>query len=143
MSLLNVFEPLVEPITDLVKTYFPPGLSPEQQAAVQAKEAEMQLAIANLLAQAGQAQEAELTKRLQADMASDSWLSKNVRPLVLVFLLALYTLFAGFSMYFTISPEYVQMLKDMLTAAFGFYFVSRGIEKVTTTIAGAWGKGAK
>lgn len=140
---MSLLESLAAPITSLIKTYFPPDLSPEQQAALQAKEQELQLAISTLLAQAGQAQEAELTKRLQADMASDSWLSKNVRPLVLVFLLTLYTLFAGFSMYFTISPEYVQMLKEMLTAAFGFYFVSRGIEKVTTTIAGAWGKGAK
>lgn len=140
---MSLLESLAAPITSLIKTYFPPDLSPEQQAALQAKEQELQLAISTLLAQAGQAQEAELTKRLHADMASDSWLSKNVRPLVLVFLLTLYTLFAGFSMYFTISPEYVQMLKEMLTAAFGFYFVSRGIEKVTTTIAGAWGKGTK
>jgi hypothetical protein len=94
-----------------------------------------------MLAQLGQSQEAELTKRLQADMASDSWLSKNIRPLVLVFLLVMYTIFAGISIGDNdINPIYADMLQDMLMAAFGFYFVSRGIEKVTDKIAAAWGK---
>jgi hypothetical protein len=39
----------------------------------------------------------ELTKRLQADMMSDSWLSKNIRPMTLVFILMTYTTFAMMS----------------------------------------------
>jgi hypothetical protein len=136
-----MWQALVAPISDLIKSYFPPDMSEEQKAQFAAKEAEMQVAIASMLAQLGQSQEAELTKRLQADMASDSWLSKNIRPLVLVFLLVMYTVFAGISIGDNdINPIYADMLQDMLMAAFGFYFVSRGIEKVTDKIAAAWGK---
>jgi uncharacterized membrane protein len=59
--------------------------------------------------------------------------------MVLVFLLLVYTVFAGFSLRYSIDPAYVEMLKEMLMAAFGFYFVSRGIEKVTDKITAAWG----
>ena len=136
-----MWQSLVAPISDLIKSYFPPDMTEEQKAQFAAKEAEMQVAIAGMLAQLGQSQEAELTKRLQADMASDSWLSKNIRPLVLVFLLVMYTIFAGISIGDNdINPIYADMLQDMLMAAFGFYFVSRGIEKVTDKIAAAWGK---
>ena len=136
-----MWQSLVAPISDLIKSYFPPDMTEEQKAQFAAKEADMQVAIATMLAQLGQAQEAELTKRLQADMASDSWLSKNIRPLVLVFLLVMYTIFAGISIGDNdINPIYADMLQDMLMAAFGFYFVSRGIEKVTDKIAAAWGK---
>lgn len=136
-----MWELLAKPITDLVKHFFPADMSEEQKAQFAAKEAELQVAMAAMLANLGQAQEAELTKRLQADMASDSWLSKNIRPLVLVFLLVMYTIFAGISIGDNdINPIYADMLQDMLMAAFGFYFVSRGIEKVTDKIAAAWGK---
>ena len=37
----------------------------------------------------------ELTKRQEADMASDSWLSKNIRPMTLIFILVVYTIFVG------------------------------------------------
>jgi len=81
--------------------------------------------------------EGELTERLKTDMASDSWLSKNIRPLVLVYLMAAWTIFAGFSMYEQeVDPVYVEMLKQMLMAAFGFYFVSRGAEKITQILRG-------
>ncbi len=39
----------------------------------------------------------ELTKRQEADMASDSWLSKNIRPMTLIFILLVYTTFAAMS----------------------------------------------
>ncbi|HQR96642.1 MAG TPA: hypothetical protein PLF09_08610, partial [Thiotrichales bacterium] len=109
----------------------------EAEAKLIAVQMQMQQAVidANVVA------EQELTKRLEADMQSDSWLSKNVRPLVLIFLLVMYTVFAGISIgENNINPVYADMLKDMLMAAFGFYFVSRGIEKVTDKIAAAWGK---
>lgn len=131
---------LVPSIIDMIKSYFPPDATPEQRAEMEAKALELQNTMTQTIIDANVVAEQELTKRLQADMASDSWLSKNIRPMVLVFLLVLYTVFAGFSLRYSIDPAYVAMLKDMLTAAFGFYFVSRGIEKVTDKIAAAWGK---
>jgi hypothetical protein len=69
--------------------------------------------------------EEELTKRHQADMSSDSWLSKNIRPLSLVYLMMLFTL--AFVM--AVPPTVLQMLNDLLMTVFIFYFGSRTIEK--------------
>ena len=79
----------------------------------------------------------ELTERLKADMTSDSWLSKNVRPMTLVFLLGAITILAitdGNIGSFTIRQEYITLFQGLLTMAFAFYFGSRGIEKVTELI---------
>jgi hypothetical protein len=77
--------------------------------------------------------EEELTKRHQADMASDSWLSKNIRPLSLVYLMMLFTL-----AFMTDVPENVlEMLNGLLMTVFIFYFGSRTVEKV----AGIFKKG--
>jgi hypothetical protein len=127
----------------MVKSYFPPDATPEQRAEMEAKVSELQNTMTQAIIDANVVAEQELTKRLQADMASDSWLSKNIRPMVLVFLLTIYTVFAGFSLRYNIDPAYVEMLKEMLMAAFGFYFVSRGIEKVTDKVAAAWGRNYK
>ena len=130
---------LIPTLVDAFKSYFPADATPEQQAEIEAKAIELQNVMTKAIIDANIIAEQELTKRLQADMQSDSWLSKNIRPMVLVFLLVVYTVFAGFSLSYSIDPAYVDMLKQMLMAAFGFYFVSRGIEKVTDKIANAWG----
>jgi hypothetical protein len=132
---------LIPSLIDTVKSYFPPDATPEQKAEAEAKLIAVQMQMQQAVIEASVTAEQELTKRLEADMQSDSWLSKNVRPLVLMFLLVMYTVFAGISIgENNINPVYADMLKDMLMAAFGFYFVSRGIEKVTDKIAAAWGK---
>lgn len=131
---------LIPTLIDTVKSYFPPDATPEQKAEIEAKLMEAQTAMAQAVIDANVVAEQELTKRLQADMASDSWLSKNVRPMVLVYLLVIFSIFAATSMTLKIDPVYLDMLKQMLMAAFGFYFVSRGIEKVTDKIAAGWGK---
>lgn len=131
---------LVPSLIETFKSYFPPDATQEQKAEIERKAVELQQQMTTLIVDANVTAEKELTSRLQADMASDSWLSKNIRPMVLVYLLSAYTVFAGFSMYFTIDQAYVEMLKEMLTAAFGFYFVSRGIEKVTDKIVSGFGK---
>lgn len=128
---------LIQAGADLIKTYFPPDMTPEQKAQAEAKLSDMRQAMEAKAQEYKVQQEQERTKRLQADMASDSWLSKNIRPMVLVYLMGAWTIFAGFSFYqHQVDPAYVGMLKDMLTAAFGFYFVSRGIEKMTSIIKG-------
>ena len=76
--------------------------------------------------------EKEITSRHQYDMQSDSWLSKNIRPLLTIFSLVLYTLFAvsdGNIGQFNIQDHYVDMLGQIVIMSLGFYFTSRGIEK--------------
>jgi len=76
--------------------------------------------------------EKEITNRHAADMASDSWLSKNIRPMLTIFSLILYTLFAvmdGNIGEFNIANQYVDLLGQIVIMSLGFYFTSRGIEK--------------
>ena len=76
--------------------------------------------------------EKEITSRHAADMQSDSWLSKNIRPLLTIFSLVLYTLFSitdGNIPGFEIENQYVDLLGQIVIMSLGFYFTSRGIEK--------------
>jgi len=76
--------------------------------------------------------EEEVTKRWEADSKSDSWLSKNVRPMTLVYLMGLLTLFAltdGNIGTFQIEEAYIGLFRALAVTAFGGYFVLRGIEK--------------
>lgn len=79
----------------------------------------------------------EITNRHAADMKSDSWLSKNVRPLVLGFL-TLSTVILAYITIFILDPSktvliqpWIDLLTVLLTTVYAFYFGSRGIEKVT------------
>ena len=75
----------------------------------------------------------EITKRWSSDMMSDSWLSKNVRPMTLIYLLLLTTvLVIGDSVKggFTINIEWILLLKITLLTVIGAYFGSRGYEKI-------------
>jgi hypothetical protein len=77
------------------------------------------------------AEQQELTKRHVADMASDSWLSKNIRPMMLIALFVAYVGFALASVFdFDTKTAYVDLLGQWGMLAFGFYFGSRGAEKV-------------
>jgi phosphoglycerol transferase MdoB-like AlkP superfamily enzyme len=84
--------------------------------------------------------ESEITKRHQADMTSDSWLSKNVRPIVLIFTIVscvLMAIFHGNIGQFKIDPAWIQTLQIALTTMISFYFGSRGFEKVASIKAAA------
>jgi hypothetical protein len=73
----------------------------------------------------------ELTKRQAADMASDSWLSKNIRPMSLCALFAAYIMFALMSTFdLDTNESYTMLLGQWGQLAFGFYFGSRGLEKI-------------
>lgn len=77
------------------------------------------------------AYQSALTERHKADMNSDSWLSKNVRPLTLIFLLFAFILFAILDGYGCIKLDkaYIELIKIWGELALMFYFGSRGIEK--------------
>ena len=76
--------------------------------------------------------EKNVTSRWQADMNSDSWLSKNVRPLVLIFLVVCTILLifidAG-ALSFNVKDSYVDLLQLTLITVIGAYFGGRSFEK--------------
>lgn len=77
----------------------------------------------------------ELTERLKADMGSDSWLSKNIRPMVLIFLLLAYTGFAIASMFdFETRANYVELLGNWGMVVMSFYFGGRTFEKIADKV---------
>jgi hypothetical protein len=77
--------------------------------------------------------EKNITRRWEADLKSDSWLSKNVRPLVLIFLIVCTMLLifidAG-ALNFEVKSSWVDLLQLVLITVIGAYFGGRSIEKV-------------
>ena len=72
-----------------------------------------------------------LTERLKADMASDSWLSKNIRPLTLIFILVAYFTFAMMSAFnLETRGNYVELLGQWGMLIMSFYFGGRTLEKI-------------
>jgi len=77
------------------------------------------------------AEQQELTKRHEADMASDSWLSKNIRPGTLVFILVVYSTFAMMSAWdIEVNNNYVELLGQWGMLIMSFYFGGRTLEKI-------------
>jgi hypothetical protein len=76
-----------------------------------------------------------LTARVQADMASDSWLSKNIRPMTLVFLLVAYSGFAIASIFeLETRGAYVELLGQWGMLVMSFYFGGRTMEKIADKV---------
>mgnify|MGYP005742204709 CR=1 FL=1 len=74
----------------------------------------------------------EVSKRWDSDMKSDSWLSKNTRPMSLIFLtisMVLLILLDSFEWSFKVSPGWVDLLQTLLVTVYVAYFGSRGAEK--------------
>jgi hypothetical protein len=105
--------------------------NPEAKAQALAELAKLQQEgkLAELQADTAEAQ--EISKRWQADMASDSWLSKNIRPMTLVYILTAFILMAvvdGFG--FKISEAYVNLLGQWGMVVMTAYFGGRTLEKI-------------
>ena len=76
-----------------------------------------------------------LTERAKADMASDSWLSKNIRPMTLVFLLVAYSGFAIASIFdLETRGAYVELLGQWGMLVMSFYFGGRTMEKIADRV---------
>ena len=77
--------------------------------------------------------EQEVSKRWEADMNSDNWLSKSIRQLVMGWLVVATTLLifidAGF-IAFEVEDKWVDLLQIVLITVIGAYFGSRGLEKI-------------
>jgi len=82
-----------------------------------------------LAAQANQ--EDNVSARWEADMASDSWLSKNIRPMTLVFILLVYCTFALMSAWeMDVNESYVKLLGEWGQLIMLAYFGGRTVEKI-------------
>ncbi len=76
----------------------------------------------------------EVSGRWRADMKSDSWLSKNTRPLTLIYLTFASTILIiidSFHTLFDVDTAWVELLKTLLITVYVAYFGSRGAEKIT------------
>lgn len=114
---------------------------PDQAAAEKAKLELMQLEQSGELAQMAnetklyETEQNNLTARVQADMASDSWLSKNIRPMTLIFLLIAYSGFAIASIFeYETRGAYVELLGQWGMLVMSFYFGGRTMEKIAERV---------
>jgi hypothetical protein len=106
---------------------------PDPAQAEQAKLKLLEMQQNGELAQiaADTAEQQELTKRHEADMASDSWMSKNIRPGTLVFILIVYSTFAMMSAWdIEVNNNYVELLGQWGMLIMSFYFGGRTLEKI-------------
>jgi len=89
--------------------------------------------IKEVLMQAEANAQEQVTRRWEADMKSDNWLSKNIRPLICIFLTAIFvviSIFDGNAGGFTIAPTYIPIYQTLLITVYGAYFAGRSIEKI-------------
>ena len=88
--------------------------------------------ITEILEKADTEAQEQVTARWNADMQSDSFLSKNIRPLVLIYLTFIFTICAFFDGNvgeFKIAEEYIPIFQTLLVTVYGAYFVGRTWEK--------------
>jgi hypothetical protein len=112
----------------LVDKFFP---DPEAKAKAQLELLQMQQNGELAQINADIAEQQELTKRQQADMMSDSWLSKNIRPMTLIFILGGYFTFAMMSAFdMDTNKAYVELLGQWGMLIMSFYFGGRTLEKI-------------
>ena len=112
----------------ILDKFFP---DPEQKAKAQLELLKMQQEGDFKKIEADIAEQQELTKRQQADMLSDSWLSKNIRPMTLIAILLGYFIFAMMSAFgMDANKAYVELLGQWGMLIMSFYFGGRTLEKI-------------
>ena len=88
--------------------------------------------IEELLEQADKDAQDQVTARWESDMKSDSFLSKNIRPMVLIYLTFIFSVLAFFDGNigeFSIAEDYIPIFQSLLITVYGAYFVGRTWEK--------------
>ena len=104
---------------------------PEAKARAQVQLLEMQQRGELAQLQADTNEQDNLTKRAEADMASDSWLSKNIRPMTLIAILCAYFTFASASAFgWSVNESYVKLLGEWGQLIMLAYFGGRTVEKI-------------
>jgi hypothetical protein len=116
------------------------GCEPTPDAVTARLEANPELAIKlrEIDARQFEAEQKAVSERWQADMTSDSWLSKNIRPMTLVYLLTAYLIMALLDgAGFKIAEAYVTLLGQWGMLVMAAYFGGRTAEKITSTMRGS------
>jgi len=93
---------------------------------------EVKKQIQQILEDADSKAQEEVSKRWEADMKSDSFLSKNIRPMILIYLTVIFTSLAFFDGNigeFGLAKEYIPIFQTLLVTVYGAYFVGRTWEK--------------
>lgn len=104
---------------------------PEAKAKAQTELLKMQQEGRLAEIQADQVAMQETSKRWEADMTSDSWLSKNIRPMTLVYILLAYVSFAVMSAWgINVNEAYVKLLGEWGQLIMLAYFGGRTVEKI-------------
>tara|TARA_R100000808_G_scaffold20515_1_gene44334 strand:+ start:154 stop:555 length:402 start_codon:yes stop_codon:yes gene_type:complete len=96
---------------------------------------ELKIKFKQVLLDAESKAQAEVTKRWSSDMASDNNLSKNIRPLTLIFLTSVFVIISVFDGNvgdFKISSSYIPIYQTLLLCVYSAYFAGRSIEKLKT-----------
>lgn len=118
--------------TKLLDRFMPDPVAAEKAKAELAKMAvEGELAKMNVNLEEYKTEQNNLTARMEADMKSDSWLSKNIRPMTLIFILVTYTVFGLMSAWdIEVNNNYVELLGQWGMLIMSFYFGGRTLEKI-------------
>lgn len=112
----------------ILDKFFP---DPEEKAKAQLELLKMQQEGDFKKIEADIVEQQELTKRQQADMLSDSWLPKNIRPMTLIAILLGYFIFAMMSAFgMDANKAYVELLGQWGMLIMSFYFGGRTLEKI-------------
>ena len=124
------------PITALfdIGTKLIDKLIPDPEAKAKAQQELVKLQQEGKLAElnADMNEQNNISDRWKADMSSDSWLSKNIRPMALIAILGGYFVFAMMSAFgLNANESYVTLLGNWGMLVFGAYFGSRSLEKIT------------
>jgi uncharacterized membrane protein (DUF106 family) len=109
-------------------------LIPDPEAKAKAQQELIKLQQEGKLAElnADMNEQNNVSDRWKADMSSDSWLSKNIRPMALIAILGGYFVFAMMSAFgLNANESYVTLLGNWGMLVFGAYFGSRSLEKIT------------
>ena len=116
----------------LLDRFMPDPVAAEKAKAELAKMAtDGELAKMNVNLEEYKTEQNNLTARMEADMKSDSWLSKNIRPMTLIFILITYTVFGLMSAWdIEVNNNYVELLGQWGMLIMSFYFGGRTLEKI-------------
>jgi cation transport ATPase len=124
--LASLVPSIVNKAMDLFGNHFKTDEEKEKAKAL------LEMQVKQQVEEAWNQEQKELTNRMKLDMTSDSWLSKNVRPLTLVYLMALFTL----AFFRDVPAQTLELLQSLLMTVFVFYFGSRTLEKITKIVKG-------
>ena len=124
--------PIGESIVEAIDAGDPKKVFEAIEVSKELSPEEKEILIANLKQDVTEME--EVTKRWSSDMKSDSWLSKNIRPLSLAFLticLSVYIVLDSSLRGFKIGKEWIELLSSLLMLVYGGYFGARALEKIT------------